>query len=212
MASYLRPRRGKKATAESQAIVLKKGEVFFEVPTTGVGTGAGKIKMGDGVTAYSSLPYFTEEIPKVEDAVIGFTDSNTETAASNNSTYLTNIKPANSLKTIFTNLKQLLYNYNAEITQLNNDLVHLTYYKFTINMDAEANTTYYTEPSYIDYGIDRNKVISSFYYFSNSLNDIPVQSFCYYYGDTTSIYRIQHRWDVAQRVTLVILGMVVNHF
>lgn len=120
MASYLRPRRGKKSTAESQAIVLKKGEIFFEVPDGGTGTGAGKMKMGDGATAYANLPYFSQ--PTVEDSVVGFTDSNTETAQSNNATYLTNIKPANTLKTIFTNLKQLLYNYNAEITQLNNDL------------------------------------------------------------------------------------------
>ena len=62
MASYLRPRRGKKATATSNNIVLKRGEVFFEVPDTGVGTGMGKIKMGDGTTAYGSLPYFNEAI------------------------------------------------------------------------------------------------------------------------------------------------------
>ena len=60
MASYLRPRRGKKSTATSQAIVLKRGEVFFEVPDTGVGTGAGKIKMGDGTTTYANLPYFSD--------------------------------------------------------------------------------------------------------------------------------------------------------
>ena len=61
MANYLRPRRGKKTTAESQltsANPLKRGEIFFEVPTAGVGTGAGNIKMGDGATAYASLPYF----------------------------------------------------------------------------------------------------------------------------------------------------------
>ena len=60
MASYLRPRRGKKATAEAQNIILKRGEIFFEVPTTGVGTGAGKLKMGDGTSTYSNLPYFME--------------------------------------------------------------------------------------------------------------------------------------------------------
>lgn len=61
MASYLRPRRGKKATAESQNIVLKKGEVFFESPTAGTGKGIGKIKMGDGSTAYKNLPYFLQQ-------------------------------------------------------------------------------------------------------------------------------------------------------
>lgn len=60
MPSYLRPRRGKKTTAESENIVLKKGEAFFEYPDTGIGTGIGKIKMGDGVTSYNDLPYFLE--------------------------------------------------------------------------------------------------------------------------------------------------------
>ena len=47
-----RPRRGRRSTAISKGIVLKRGEVFFEVPDTGVGTGAGKIVMGDGTSAY----------------------------------------------------------------------------------------------------------------------------------------------------------------
>ena len=58
MASYLRPRRGKEATAKSQNIVLKRGEIFFETPAGGVGTGIGRLKMGDGSTSYASLPYF----------------------------------------------------------------------------------------------------------------------------------------------------------
>jgi hypothetical protein len=134
MASYLRPRRGKKSTAESQALVLKRGEVFFECPDTGVGTGAGKIKVGDGSTAYSSLPYFLEQT-NVENSTIGFTDSSSATASSNNATYLTNIKPANSLKTIFTNLKQLLYNYNSQLTSLNNDRLVRKYIPNTDNLD-----------------------------------------------------------------------------
>jgi hypothetical protein len=60
MASFLRPRRGKNSTATSDGIILKRGEVFFEVPDTGVGTGNGKIKMGDGTTSYASLPYFLD--------------------------------------------------------------------------------------------------------------------------------------------------------
>lgn len=63
MSSYLRPRRGKKSTAIAQLTSsnpLKRGEIFFEVPDDGVGTGAGKIKMGDGVTTYADLPYFSE--------------------------------------------------------------------------------------------------------------------------------------------------------
>ena len=56
-----KPKRGKKATAESQNIVLQNGEIFFETPSGGAGKGAGKIKMGDGITAYSNLPYFLQD-------------------------------------------------------------------------------------------------------------------------------------------------------
>ena len=59
---YLRPRRGKRSTAETQNFVLKKGEIFFESPETGTGTGVGRIKIGDGITAYTDLPYFTEDL------------------------------------------------------------------------------------------------------------------------------------------------------
>ena len=131
MASYLRPRRGKKATATSQLTAsapLKRGEIFFEVPDTGVGTGTGKIKMGDGTTAYASLPYFMEQ-PTVDytNAVVAWTNT---TAAdsdpySTNATYANNIAPSASLKTIFTNLKKLLMNYNSQLTTLNNDLVEI---------------------------------------------------------------------------------------
>ena len=133
MASYLRPRRGKKATAVSQLTAsapLKRGEIFFEVPDTGVGTGTGKIKMGDGTTAYASLPYFMEQ-PVVDytNAVVGWTNT---TAAdsdpySTNATYAGNIIPSASLKTIFTNLKKLLLNYNSQLTTLNNDLGNFLY-------------------------------------------------------------------------------------
>lgn len=55
-----RPRRGKRATAISKGIVLKSGEIFFEVPDSGIGTAPGNIVMGDGTTAYEELPYYTE--------------------------------------------------------------------------------------------------------------------------------------------------------
>ena len=145
MASYLRPRRGKKATATSQLTAsapLKRGEVFFEVPDTGVGTGAGKIKMGDGTTAYASLPYFLEQ-PTVDytNAVVAWTNT---TAAdsdpySTNATYAGNIIPSASLKTIFTNLKKLLLNYNSQLTTLNNDLAP-EYYALQ-NMIAKRDGT-----------------------------------------------------------------------
>lgn len=57
----LRPKRGTKSSAEEQEIVLKSGEVFFEYPETGIGTDSGKVKMGDGETEYTNLPYFIGE-------------------------------------------------------------------------------------------------------------------------------------------------------
>ena len=126
MSSYLRPRRGKNATAVSQLgsnAPLKRGEVFFEVPDTGVGTGLGKIKMGDGSTAYANLPYFLEQLD-LDNAKVAFTDSNTPDANpyTTNTTLATAIAPTASMKTIFTNLKQLLVNHNAQLTQLNNEI------------------------------------------------------------------------------------------
>ena len=54
-----KPRRGKKSTmAGTKAnTVLAAGELFLETPDKGVGKGASKIKIGDGSTKYSSLPY-----------------------------------------------------------------------------------------------------------------------------------------------------------
>ena len=82
MASYLRPRRGKEATAKSQNIVLKRGEVFFETPSGGVGTGIGKIKMGDGSTSYASLPYFLRQLD-LNDNNTKLTDELVESRANN---------------------------------------------------------------------------------------------------------------------------------
>ena len=80
MANYLKPRRGKKATAISQNLLLKKGEIFFEYPDTGTGTGAGKIKMGDGTTTYNNLPYFNAGLDEVNTQL-----SNINTALNNKS-------------------------------------------------------------------------------------------------------------------------------
>ena len=59
MSKIFKPRRGKASTmlGTKASTVLAAGEMFIELPDTGVGTGICKMKMGDGVTAYSSLPY-----------------------------------------------------------------------------------------------------------------------------------------------------------
>ena len=53
----LRPRRGSSttmSTSPANAIILASGEIFIEEDST---NGVFRIKIGDGVTAYSSLPY-----------------------------------------------------------------------------------------------------------------------------------------------------------
>ena len=164
MASYLRPRRGKKATAIAQLTAsapLKRGEVFFEVPDAGTGTGAGRIKMGDGSTAYESLPYFLEPFDP-NSATIGFT--NTTAAESDpytsNATHVNAIVPSANLKTIFTNLKQLLLNYNSQFTKLNNDLDKI------VTFEA-LNTTYTTITHGTDYRFPLSKSPKIIFLFMN---------------------------------------------
>ena len=128
MASYLRPRRGQKTTAETQAIVLKKGEVFFEIgnsgtPTTGANAKAfGKIKMGDGTSTYSNLGYFID----VDTTAVDWTDSTgTATSAAqgaDNYGLLNAITPTATIKSIFGSMKQLLFGLSTQVTSLNNDL------------------------------------------------------------------------------------------
>lgn len=123
MYNYFRPRRGKYNSAKSQYVdtsPLKRGEVFFELPDTGVGTGHGKIKMGDGETGYKDLPYFLSQTEvDFDNAVIEFTNSeiadDEEYINDNNSLYLYNISPSATLKRIFTDIKQLIINYNYQL-------------------------------------------------------------------------------------------------
>lgn len=137
MASYLRPRRGKEATAKSQNIVLKRGEIFFETPAGGVGTGIGRLKMGDGSTSYASLPYFLKQLDLNDNNTkCAFTNVTAATNKSNNNTYLNNIAPGNSLKTLFQNIKQLLLNYNSQLTSLNNDLEWVEIYSSDKHFDS----------------------------------------------------------------------------
>ena len=121
MAGFLRPRRGRRSTAESQAIILKRGEVFFECPDTGVGTGTGKIKVGDGTTAYADLPYFMD-LSSVTTDVAGSAIAFTESTTTDNATLLASIKSGATLKTMISAMKKLLSNLDTSVTQLNNDL------------------------------------------------------------------------------------------
>ena len=53
----IRPRRGSQSQWEYANPILSEGEMAFEVPETGVGTGAINIKQGDGQNSWNSLPY-----------------------------------------------------------------------------------------------------------------------------------------------------------
>ena len=75
------PRRGKKTTMINTKadLVLAAGELFVEYPDTGVGTGAHRIKIGDGVTAYGDLPYALGG--SASETTVDFTESTATTAA-----------------------------------------------------------------------------------------------------------------------------------
>lgn len=124
MASYLRPRRGRKSTAISQNIVLKRGEIFMEVPETGVGTGIGKIKIGDGTTAYSNLPYFINSDAATVDVaseVINYSEASTVESAT------TDIVSGKPLKTIIAGLKKLVLSAKASAESVEMNWLSGTY-------------------------------------------------------------------------------------
>ena len=52
-----KPRRGSYSTMHNSGTVLEEGELFVETPDLGPGRGAMKMKMGDGVSDYDTLPY-----------------------------------------------------------------------------------------------------------------------------------------------------------
>lgn len=53
----IRPRRGTASQWEYANPILSEGEMAFEVPATGVGTGLINIKQGDGQNSWNNLPY-----------------------------------------------------------------------------------------------------------------------------------------------------------
>jgi hypothetical protein len=117
MANYLKPKRGRRSTAEEQNFILKRGEVFFECPETGQGTGTGRIKVGDGTTAYTSLPYFLDPdnfVSDISTSAIIFT----ETSETNNTTLLNRIVTGAALNTITASIKNLFVNIITDITQM----------------------------------------------------------------------------------------------
>ena len=114
MASYLKPRRGTYSTAASKLTssnVLKNGEIFFELNASGAGKGVGKIKMGDGSTNYSSLPYFLS----LQDSTITFT-------ANESTDQISSLLSGVTIPNAFRYIKSSLAYLKTQVTNLNNDL------------------------------------------------------------------------------------------
>ena len=145
MAKYLRPRRGTLANADSQNLLLKKGELFFEYPVGSVGMAPAKLMIGNGITQYtSSNPVTTDTsgsstnsfAPALVHPVLyrpKFTDSNCATSDwtfNAGTEAISNIKPwvntsnqGSLLPNIIGNIKQALCNHADSLTKLNNDFI-----------------------------------------------------------------------------------------
>ena len=69
MFAKIRPRRSTTAEWELVNPILREGEWGLEVPDDGVGKGASKLKVGDGTTQWSDLPYAFN--PEAADSIYG---------------------------------------------------------------------------------------------------------------------------------------------
>jgi hypothetical protein len=105
MSKIFKPRRGLKATAIKKSIVLEKGELFFEVPEGGVGTGLARVKLGDGVHKYDELPY-SINLDEINDIRLVFNASST----ADNTALLNEIVTGKSLGNLIGSIKTLLSN------------------------------------------------------------------------------------------------------
>lgn len=123
-ASFLRPRRGKNATAIQKLGVsspLKNGEVFFECES--YGTQRGNIMMGNGTTAYANLNYFLVN----EDKAMSFTNCseiNSSTAESDVSLLnkISSINQPGTFKNAMNSIKQLLWNHSSRLNSIESRL------------------------------------------------------------------------------------------
>lgn len=113
----LLPHRGgvdKMTQGAGKNIVLASGELFIEYPNAGAGRGKCKIKIGDGVTAYSSLPY-----------AIGDTSTDpitfTQGAETNINMALVNLASGKKLQELIGTTKQLGNLINTELITLNDE-------------------------------------------------------------------------------------------
>ena len=123
-ASFLRPRRGKNATAIQKLGVsspLKNGEVFFECES--YGTERGNIMLGNGSTAYANLNYFLVN----EDKAMSYTNCseiNGSTAESDESLLnkIGSVYQVGLFRTSMNAIKQLLWNHSSRLNNIESRL------------------------------------------------------------------------------------------
>lgn len=135
MAKIFKPRRGKYSTmtGPKKTTILSVGEMFVEVPDTGIGTGHCRIKFGDGVTMYDKLPYALGDTSNDKITYSNNTSSSIDTALSGASSgkklgdILAALKQAislnktsiNSNATSISNLTTSVSNLNTSVTNIN---------------------------------------------------------------------------------------------
>lgn len=176
MSKIFKPRRGKASTmlGTKSSTVLAAGEMFIEVPDTGVGTGVCKMKMGDGVTAYSSLPYaMGGDIASTE--ITGSIVEDSSTAAKD---ALANVTTGRTLGAIIGSLRKACQLNANSIEKLNDDLVNTRTHVLLNNTTGSCISGYYQaiRTDGILIGITNNiyqVMIISFVYHRNS----PAQAF-----------------------------------
>lgn len=147
MANILKPRRGKKSTAIASDIKLEKGEIFFEMPETGVGTGLGSIKFGDGNTIYRNLPYFFD------------TNAYAKATHTHSMSQITNLN--NTLNTINSNIDKIVNGTTKVGKATNADLLNnvaASNYVTLNGSQALTNKTYngYTLKAAAGKGVDED--------------------------------------------------------
>ena len=154
MSKIFKPRRGKASTMNGtkSSTVLAAGEMFIELPDTGVGTGICKMKMGDGVTAYSSLPYaMGGDIASTEitGSIVADTSDDARSA-------LANVTTGRTLGAIIGSLRRACEVNANSIQKLNDDRKN-DYKYLTTNIKIPAGTSVLTSIhgfKYVDYILD----------------------------------------------------------
>ena len=116
MSKVFKPRRGKASTLATKNPTLEAGEIIVEVPDTGVGTGTGKVKMGDGTTPYNSLPTLLGGELGSQTSDVS-TDSSTTVSAA-----LNNVVSGSAASSLFGSLKQAAALLNTKVNELNDDI------------------------------------------------------------------------------------------